>query len=83
MLAAGPTVIGFDVEWKPSFVKGAPPNKAALVQLAYACRVGEHTLGPDQRVHACPYVTLGLVPAGVLTVVCKTSQNMACKATLN
>lgn len=53
MLAAGPTVIGFDVEWKPSFVKGAPPNKAALVQLAYACRVGEHTLGPDQRVHAC------------------------------
>jgi len=41
LLAAGPpTVIGFDVEWKPSFVKGSPPNKAALVQLAYACEVG-------------------------------------------
>jgi len=26
--------VGFDLEWKPNFVKGAPENPVALVQLA-------------------------------------------------
>jgi hypothetical protein len=29
-----PCVFGFDVEWKPSFLKGQPENKVALIQLA-------------------------------------------------
>jgi hypothetical protein len=42
MMAAGPpSVLGFDVEWKPAFIKGSPPRKAALVQLAYACQGGQ------------------------------------------
>jgi hypothetical protein len=41
MAAGPPSVIGFDVEWKPTFVKGSPPRKAALVQLAYCCQGGQ------------------------------------------
>ena len=26
--------LGFDVEWRPNFVKGAPPSRVALLQLA-------------------------------------------------
>lgn len=26
--------LGFDVEWRPNFVKGAPPSRVALIQLA-------------------------------------------------
>ena len=29
-------VLGFDLEWKPNFVKGRPENPVALVQLASA-----------------------------------------------
>jgi len=29
-----PCVLGFDVEWKPAFLKGQPENKVALIQLA-------------------------------------------------
>jgi hypothetical protein len=29
-----PCVVGFDVEWKPVFLKGQPENKVALIQLA-------------------------------------------------
>lgn len=29
-----PCAFGFDVEWKPGFVKGQPENKVALIQLA-------------------------------------------------
>lgn len=29
-----PCVFGFDVEWKPVFLKGQPENKVALIQLA-------------------------------------------------
>jgi hypothetical protein len=40
LLAAGPPgAVGYDLEWKPSFVKGAPPRKAALLQLAYQTQV--------------------------------------------
>ncbi|KIM27574.1 hypothetical protein M408DRAFT_166951 [Serendipita vermifera MAFF 305830] len=28
------SVLGFDIEWKPNFVKGAPPNPVACVQLS-------------------------------------------------
>jgi len=33
-LSAGPQALGFDLEWKPTFVKGARENPVALVQLA-------------------------------------------------
>lgn len=29
-----PCAFGFDVEWKPGFLKGQPENKVALIQLA-------------------------------------------------
>ncbi len=29
-------VLGFDVEWKPNFIKGQEPNKVAIIQLATA-----------------------------------------------
>lgn len=29
-----PCALGFDVEWKPGFLKGQPENKVALIQLA-------------------------------------------------
>lgn len=29
-----PGTFGFDVEWKPAFLKGQPENKVALIQLA-------------------------------------------------
>ena len=29
-----PCALGFDVEWKPVFLKGQPENKVALIQLA-------------------------------------------------
>ena len=29
-----PCALGFDVEWKPAFLKGQPENKVALIQLA-------------------------------------------------
>jgi len=29
------TVLGFDLEWKPNYQKGVPPNKVALVRLCY------------------------------------------------
>jgi len=29
-----PCTLGFDVEWKPAFLKGQPENKVALIQLA-------------------------------------------------
>ena len=29
-----PCTVGFDVEWKPAFLKGQPENKVALIQLA-------------------------------------------------
>lgn len=28
------SVIGFDIEWKPNYVKGMPENKVACVQLS-------------------------------------------------
>lgn len=33
-LDAGPQAVGFDLEWKPTYVKGARENPVALVQLA-------------------------------------------------
>jgi hypothetical protein len=33
-LGAGPQALGFDMEWKPNYVKGASENPVALVQLA-------------------------------------------------
>ena len=33
-LGAGPQALGFDLEWKPNYVKGASENPVALVQLA-------------------------------------------------
>jgi hypothetical protein len=76
MAAGPPAVIGFDLEWKPSFQKGAPPNKAALVQLAYYCQVSrllepaawsfcetvrvEGKLAHSSRCHACNRPSLQL-----------------------
>jgi hypothetical protein len=37
-------VIGFDAEWKPSFVKGQPPRKVALLQLCYCQQDGRDTI---------------------------------------
>lgn len=34
LLGPGPHVLGFDIEWKPIYVKGAPENRIALIQLA-------------------------------------------------
>ncbi|WIA22870.1 hypothetical protein OEZ86_009815 [Tetradesmus obliquus] len=31
-----PRVVGFDLEWRPHFRRGCAPNRAALLQLAYA-----------------------------------------------
>jgi hypothetical protein len=54
MLAAGPPgVVGCDLEWRPSFTKGAPPNKAALIQLAYACKVCVTCHPPAGQAVAC------------------------------
>ncbi|KAF4623692.1 hypothetical protein D9613_001654 [Agrocybe pediades] len=33
-LGSGPQALGFDLEWRPNFVKGAPENPVALVQLS-------------------------------------------------
>lgn len=30
----GAKVLGFDLEWKPNFIKGNPENPVALVQIA-------------------------------------------------
>lgn len=34
LTALQPGAFGFDVEWKPAYVKGQPANKVALIQLA-------------------------------------------------
>jgi len=34
LAALEPCTVGFDVEWKPAFLKGQPENKVALIQLA-------------------------------------------------
>lgn len=34
LAALEPCALGFDVEWKPAFLKGQPENKVALIQLA-------------------------------------------------
>ena len=34
LAALQPCAFGFDVEWKPGFLKGQPQNKVALIQLA-------------------------------------------------
>jgi hypothetical protein len=34
LAALRPCAFGFDVEWKPAFLKGQPENKVALIQLA-------------------------------------------------
>lgn len=34
LAALEPCALGFDVEWKPGFLKGQPENKVALIQLA-------------------------------------------------
>mmetsp|Transcript_13617 Transcript_13617/g.32227 ORF Transcript_13617/g.32227 Transcript_13617/m.32227 type:complete len:539 (-) Transcript_13617:51-1667(-) len=36
LVAAGPTVVGFDIEWRALFARGRPPRPAALVQLCFA-----------------------------------------------
>eukprot|EP00775_Hariotina_reticulata_P011580 gene11580-11724_t len=42
LLQSGPPqVIGLDCEWKPNYVKGAAPNRTALLQLAYAVEDGQ------------------------------------------
>ena len=35
-----PLVLGFDIEWRPNFVKGEAPNRTALLQLARTSQAG-------------------------------------------
>lgn len=37
LLAAAPLVVGLDVEWKPNYVKGQAPGRAALIQVTACC----------------------------------------------
>lgn len=83
MMAAGPPiVIGFDVEWKPTFIKGSPPRKAALVQLAYACQGGQdcRTTAED-RGRRVVVLLLHIMHSGITKKLqVKTLANMALTA---
>ena len=36
LLKERPSVIGFDLEWRPHYKKGCAPNRVALIQICYA-----------------------------------------------
>eukprot|EP00877_Chromochloris_zofingiensis_P003951 jgi/Chrzof1/13557/Cz08g02020.t1 len=58
LLAAAPLVVGLDVEWKPNYVKGQAPGRAALIQELLLSdgiiKVGVN-IGGDASKLACDY----------------------------
>ena len=52
------TVVGLDIEWKPTFVKGQPENPVALIQLATARIV---VLVPVKHLRALPPALVNLL----------------------
>lgn len=53
--SAKPLVLGFDVEWAPSFIKGRPPRAVALIQIctqSHAADIGHCTDRSTTREHA-------------------------------
>ncbi|GAX73880.1 hypothetical protein CEUSTIGMA_g1330.t1 [Chlamydomonas eustigma] len=45
LLLCKPVVIGFDIEWRPSFTTGVPPNRTALMQLCFCHGTEPSALG--------------------------------------